>query len=236
MLDNFLDQIDNSIQEFGHKNVWFRGHSSVEYKLLPTALRDDKRFSEQSLFYDYKTHVAALNGSNKSNWELLLDMQHFGLPTRLLDWTSSLGTAIYFAIKNNPTSPCIWILEPYELSKLSTGRNIVFDTSSITDRDSSSNYTVHSLIGGSSEFDIPFSIQPPHGNKRIAAQRGMFTIHGKSRKSLEEQCPKFIKRIDIPLALIGSLKRYLKSFGIDELSLFPDYSGLTEHLLDKYSI
>jgi hypothetical protein len=32
-----------------------------------------------------------------NDWHTLVNMQHYGIPTRLLDWTSVLGVAVFFA-------------------------------------------------------------------------------------------------------------------------------------------
>ncbi|EPO0022448.1 FRG domain-containing protein [Vibrio alginolyticus] len=216
--------------------VWFRGHSSTEFNLLPTILRQEEAFPEVALFYEYKALVASVNNCNKSNWDLLLDMQHHGLPTRLLDWTSSLGTALFFAVKGEPTTPCIWVLDPYKLSELSTGHNIVFDNSTVGDSKDHKGYMVSELIKNASGFELPYSIRPPHSNRRISAQRGMFTVHTSSRLPLEVQCPEAVRCIEIPQELISNVKGYLELLGIDEFSLFPDQQGLSNWLKDKYGV
>ncbi|MFT6925122.1 MAG: hypothetical protein ACJAZP_000702 [Psychromonas sp.] len=220
-----------------HDDIWYRGHSETNYELVPTIYRAQD-INEIGLFYEYKANVAAINNSNKEDWALLLDMQHYGLPTRMLDWTTSLGTALFFALNGNSPSPCIWLLDPYELSQQSTHNSIVYDTAQLNSHTANynKNFDVSKILLRESQFTKPFSIQPPHSNRRIAAQRGRFTVHCKSQDSIEKQCPAAVKKIDIPVNLIEPLKLYLQLFGIDYYSQFPDHYGLSSFLKKQFGI
>ena len=240
MLDQFLNSISKAQEDLcGGKICWYRGHSDSTYKLIPTRFRSDYSCTEETLFYEYKSFVMPLDNAAKSNWDLLLDMQHYGLPTRLLDWTSNLGTALYFALNGDSVSPCIWILDPHRLSQFSIGKATVVDTSCLPNNPSDvylDNLAVHSILSGTTDIDFPVSIKPPYSNSRIAAQRGSFTVHCKSAIPIEEKFPETVTKIDIPLELIEPLKTYLKLLGIDEFSLFPDHDGLSRYLKAKISM
>ena len=41
-----------------------------------------------------------LHAGTQSDLDVLFSMHHFGTPTGLLDWTETLGVAVYFALAN----------------------------------------------------------------------------------------------------------------------------------------
>lgn len=91
--------------------LWFRGHSSHAYTLLPSlfrhfpdlkgANRKEKLWEvESDLFWEFWARGRELHGVIEDDWDILFAMQHYQTPTRLLDWSEILGVALYFATLN----------------------------------------------------------------------------------------------------------------------------------------
>ena len=99
--------------------VWFRGHAKVCWKLLPGVLRDDfvNRVNEfnvrpndsnclgtaiettEKLINDqFRREGGSLLPSNADPVDIYFVAQHYGLPTRLLDWTANPLAALFFAV------------------------------------------------------------------------------------------------------------------------------------------
>ncbi|HAC63076.1 MAG TPA: hypothetical protein DCF68_05935, partial [Cyanothece sp. UBA12306] len=117
------EEIAESLRN-GNKDqqLWYRGHHKIGYKLQPSLLRYHEGVQqEEKLFEKYKETLDSDESLQRNPWAILLEMQHYRVPTRLLDWTEVLGVAVYFAITPKFDEACIYILNPFELDRISRG-------------------------------------------------------------------------------------------------------------------
>lgn len=77
--------------------VFYRGEASVNWKALPSVLRDAKNEMREFFYYHEIQVRAPKDFENQSFLNKLVTMQHYELPTRLLDITSNPLNALYFA-------------------------------------------------------------------------------------------------------------------------------------------
>jgi len=90
------------------EEVFYRGHSSKKYRLEPSLFRRDKkgnyRFLEKEhiLYRELLVSNSTDFQDDNSTLDRLVRMQHYSLPTRLLDLTSNPLIALYFACIENP--------------------------------------------------------------------------------------------------------------------------------------
>lgn len=71
----------------------------MDYQLVPSLLRHKQGVDKENvLFGEYERSARRFLERRTDDWELLVDMQHYGIPTRLLDWTGVLGIALAFAL------------------------------------------------------------------------------------------------------------------------------------------
>src|SRR5882672_7203064 len=103
---NRIQQFQMEIKKSGSV-AWFRGHCSSEWKLHSNLHRHVKSLlsaggidpsdnrAKWILLEEYKTLYRRfksdawplLNAKERADWGIIFSMQHYGIPTRLLDWT-----------------------------------------------------------------------------------------------------------------------------------------------------
>ena len=221
---------------------FFRGLSSKSHGLLPTLFRGlnfprDLEYSkkqEMTVFYDFVSNSSNFHSNYvKGSWEVLYEMQHHGIPTRLLDWSGSFAVALFFALRNydDDKSPCVWILNPIMLNKKSEGkaRIISIEDGQVLD------YKKMFITREYRTFKNPIAILPVKSHPRITAQNSFFTVHGSNLNPLDTiYSTDVIKQIEVPKDVIPDAKKFLKMANVNEFSLFPDLDGLGRRIKDIY--
>jgi hypothetical protein len=160
-------------------------------------------------------------------------MQHYGLKTRLLDWTDSVLTAAYFAVSDHGHSDhdaVIWALSPELLNLAETDHEGVLGMDHPLTR--------RSIRLAFEDADSPgafdstcLALDPHQVDPRMMVQHASFTIHGDQHPlDKHPRAHEFLARIRIPARLKPHIMGVLNFSGVRESTVFPDLGHLANEL------
>ena len=167
----------------GSRPLWFRGHGDLSWRLAPSALRYKKAENIRKalgLVVDFR-RIADFRVQRPPpfddglKWMQLA--QHYGLPTRLLDWTSNAAIALYFACLQPDIHGMVYVMDPTELNiGVLNGEKRLLDPTE--DRTVIERYLKLPAKPNPRGKKPTIAIQPVINDERIQLQRGAFTLHG----------------------------------------------------------
>lgn len=223
MVVNSLDEYIRLSTQLGCGHWVFRGVTdSVGHKLIPSVGRLDSlgyEGAEHDLISEFRGRMLPLLAHKPTTeWELLAIAQHHGLPTRLLDWSTSPLVALYFA-----TYPIVDAVGAIKLANNDCAVYAFHECGFINTTTNSDPFAV----------DCVALYSPPHLSPRIPSQGGVFTIQPNPKFPLDKQLPELsesnkspeIKKFVIPRSFVAGIQSGLYLLGVRHGRLFPDLDG-----------
>jgi hypothetical protein len=240
---------DHTIPKYNCE-LWFRGLKAEDYELVPKICRAPlnaqyetiyiSRFKSKATPFLDRTPTFPFSGSPSSYWGWLFLMQHYGLPTRLLDWTQDALTALVFAVDPNSLDsheaardPAIWCLNPVRLNECFSFYEY-FEKGYIPNVEEDMVYILFGPDSSSAYEGKPCAAIGPMNSPRIVAQKGAFTVF----PMLNEVTPlnrfkdsgDYLFKITIDKDYRGAIQEQLRHYGITRQSLFPEIGMIAEEI------
>ncbi len=244
----------------GNVRPWFRGQANAAEPPLPSVLR--REYDQVRMTLTFQNRASAYHDcppqDEPSEWLFL--MQHYGLPTRLLDWTESPLIACLFAVEevlrhqrggpgyvrekaSQPEDMGIWVVHPIELNRLSGIDD--FELPARRQCPTMENFkfafgTAGELSSGNPRMEptrLPLAVQTRHLDMRMAGQQSCFTVHGSDRRDFEALLADtsivtdgFFRKYVVARDLAEPMLAELDQLGISYATLFADLQGLSTQL------
>lgn len=168
----------------------------------------------------------------REEWEWIFLMQHHRAYTRLLDWTESPLTALYFAVSNKEHSmsdAALWCLDLVALNR-EAKLKFEFPTEiPAFGLDPVLDIYLPSRVREDPSRLFPVAIVGPRTTPRMAAQLGTFTINHRLHKPIEKiGARKHVWRWIIPAVAKTNLLIELAHLSISALTLFPELDKVAD--------
>ncbi len=212
---------------------WYRGHANIVWKLIPLALRyptQGQRAKALGLILEFM-RVAEIKlarpplQSEKLKWVQIA--RHYGLPTRLLDWTENASVALFFACQNVDRDGVVFMLNPIDLNRLSYPAKPRILDANLDGSEIIGYLNLDAKYRASGKN--PIAINPVWNSERLLVQRGVFTLHGSRFDLSGDKIPSLVA-LPILKESKDALRRELGRVGVDEMTVFPELEHSCNHL------
>lgn len=237
-ISDLLTHLRNDTDDYKGQ-MWFRGQSVLSWRLQPSYFRRATNVSEFSMISRFRQNASLLINKSPSNYfDWLFQMQHHGVPTRLLDWTESALTALYFCVEDvskENQDAALWILLPTELNKNAAIASEEFFFIPSFDDSVLTNYNPEIFHQEKNTRLLPVAAIASRNNTRMQAQLGVFTISHRDNTAIEDiGDKKHIWKYRIPANKKKLIRSELALLGITKFQVFPELASIGEILKNEF--
>lgn len=240
---NTLHSVIQNVATVFQEDPWYRGQPKKDLDLVAPIFRgnvtSDTHFDERDRISHWLRFAPFRcenppKGDDYPSWLYL--MRHHGLKTRLLDWSTSVLIALFYAIQDLNEDGELIMLSPAHMNYRTTGTFGIFThESSIIQELSKSPITGSKpvIYDDISKKPLKSSISaacfyPKEINLRMFIQQSVLSIHTNNIPVDKLEDPiLFVHRFIIPKEVKPYFLDFVRSCGINEDKLFPDLDTLS---------
>jgi hypothetical protein len=203
----------------------FRGQTK-DWKLLPRLFRhredvriDVLRNLESWLLEQFRNSPYLLPSLPEKEFDRISLAQHYGLDTRLLDWSRNPLMGLFFAVNcRQPEAPTVYLYDA-TLEQINEATNLRH-------------------INSRPDFPVTVIYEPIAHSQRVMAQAGMHTVHSLREeriRPMEELADDSGRIVKIPVdpSQAGNIRSELRQMGIRSATVYGDLGAVCKELLDE---
>lgn len=278
LLNEYRDQFAQTVRSSGFV---FRGMSNSAWKLLPGVFREypeemksstvvgggysGRIYSDAELeiLTHFKKEACGLlpHISQKDDFTWLQYAQHYGVPTRLLDFSDNPLVAMYFCCQSeSETDGIVWIINHLTFNNWTQNEFFCHLMEPGFTREDLIESILRDLRGDTFEPDDrpkkqrPVIFIPAYIDQRMSAQSSRFMLWGEKQVPLEEMCTsdnemvltdglridsfndqRFWAKLIVPSDCKHRIMKELDLLNINEKSIFPGLDGIGKYINNYYT-
>ncbi|HBH22742.1 MAG TPA: FRG domain-containing protein [Cytophagales bacterium] len=243
----YIDSWKEPLQRF-RTDFAYRGLSDKNYELSNGFYRTcgDCSHLEYHILRNFRKYARFGKTEDfSSEWQVMTMGQHYGLPTRLIDWTYSPFVAVHFATQNTDrydTDGIIWMVDFVNVNRL-----LPLPLQKALNKVGSNTFTIEMMemvVPTIEEFDtmseelMLLFFEPPSLDARIENQYAFFSVMSDPVAIMDkwlEKHPGLFYKLIIPKGLKWEIRDKLDQANITERLLFPGLDGLASWLKRHYT-
>lgn len=239
---NAISAIHDAIPNASGRQTCYRGENGCHYESKPTIFRPDARGLDHKEAELYEAGIACIqhhqnqSTSMPAEFETLAFLQHYGVKTRLLDFTRCPYIALYFACQATasscPRENARVLIFNIEMKKSDDQivRDIVQEAFTSFKMRSHASPNLKTVLFVDGIINSSTSTHAQQYNERCDRQQGVFLLVGLENESFSlspksgrgKEYEGHFKQITILGEGKKKILSELRQMGIDEASLFPE--------------
>jgi FRG domain len=234
-----------------HSRAWYRGQGNATHEMQPGVYRkpftdrakdmtppssslEDKRLKlERESLNDFRTAGAPHFNAN-DGIEVYFTAQHYGMQTRLLDWTANPLAALFFAVTYDPSDTgAVFVMEPAKLLPEHRKQDDLWPHILSMRHPYAKDAIAESFWHKHSRKPLILPIRPDNQYGRIGQQGSCFTLHMHNSKSTENPT---LSRIKIPSDKKKSILDELHRLNVNQFTIYNDLERLSKEIRRTWHI
>ena len=256
-LINNLSNIQNQLgKDLDDVTLFYRGHADKSLELIPGIYRNNRFINKEDfLVHNLIRHCPVDFQSCNSSFEKLVKMQHYELPTRLLDISMNPLVGLYFAVcseKDKDGELIIFFIKNSDISNyddnwVSILSRLSFMSEDIVNVETDSKkwqILISNLrnlqeplpyLHSSSDLNRVICVLPKLDNPRIIRQHGAFFLFGieDGKKENMAKLESSMIKCNIPAKKKKDILKQLDQLGINEKFCFPEIDKVAHYFKEN---
>ncbi|MDP4160842.1 MAG: FRG domain-containing protein [Bacillota bacterium] len=260
-VEEYLNAVDEAYQRLCSTprrcELWYRGQNQLNQPENPPAKRWDlipsiarspynplmeviflSKFKSYAIPFVQELPSFPIPNGRAAYWHWLFMMQHYGVPTRILDWSRDALTGLFFALDGRGANDegkdaAVWILNPVRLNEAFSFHSFV-KPGYIPNVDEE---VVNLYFGPNAQIlanKKPAAVIGPLNNPHIVAQKGVFTVFPHVREitplNLFPDASDYLLEICVEANSIPSILEQLQRYGVTHFTLYPDITEVKKQI------